>query len=215
MSCAAILASGSSGATVGMQDVCPVVTGGAYTGTVCVGMAGDVGASWVIVGHSERRHVFHESAEHTGGKIAAVLSAPPLGLVYCVGETLEEREGGDPFAVVAAQMESLFAAIPDGQDEVWDRVVVAYEPVWAIGTGKVASADQAQEIHAAIRALIADRVSQAVADKVRIIYGGSVKIGNCVDLIAPADIDGFLIGGASLTSQFIDIINATAEAAGL
>ncbi|KNC56448.1 triosephosphate isomerase [Thecamonas trahens ATCC 50062] len=209
----AVLDEHGSSAAVALQDVAIAREGGAHTGTVAADMAADLGAAWVIVGHSERRHVYGESDAHTRAKIAAVLDAD-LGLIYCVGETLEQREGGDAFGPVAAQMAALFdnPALAT-KPELWANIVVAYEPVWAIGTGKVASPEQAQEIHTQLRAAVAAATSPDIAAAVRIIYGGSVKLANCAELIAMPDIDGFLIGGASLKPEFVDIIK-TAAAAG-
>jgi len=126
-----------------------------------------------------------------------------LGLIACIGEKLEEREAGQTEAVVFHQM----AAIA-GKVTSWDKVVVAYEPVWAIGTGKTASPQQAQEVHAQLRKWLKEKVSEKVSNSVRIIYGGSVTGGNCRELAKEVDIDGFLVGGASLKAEFIEIINA-------
>eukprot|EP00475_Leptophrys_vorax_P021613 TRINITY_DN2935_c0_g2_i1.p1 TRINITY_DN2935_c0_g2~~TRINITY_DN2935_c0_g2_i1.p1 ORF type:complete len:189 (-),score=18.60 TRINITY_DN2935_c0_g2_i1:229-750(-) len=170
-----------------------------------------MGAHWVILGHSERRHILKETNEFIGQKQAYAL-AQGLGVIACVGELLEERESGHTFDVVFAQLKATADHVPS-----WDNVVIAYEPVWAIGTGKVASPEQAQEVHAAIRKWLRDNVSADVASKTRIIYGGSVSPANCATLAGEEDIDGFLVGGASLKGpDFATICNSvTSKAAAL
>jgi len=164
---------------------------GAYTGETSVAMAAEVGASTALVGHSERRHVFGETDDQTGRKVRAVL-AGGLVPVLCVGETLVERERGDTHAIVRRQVDVL-SGLPREQ---LDRVVVAYEPVWAIGTGRNATPEDAAEVHAAIRGHL--RLVGAAADRVPVLYGGSVKPGNAAELMAQSEIDGVLVGGASL-----------------
>ncbi|KAG8368164.1 hypothetical protein BUALT_Bualt15G0016600 [Buddleja alternifolia] len=168
--------------------------GGAFTGEISVEQLKDLGCKWVVLGHSERRHVIGEDDQFIGKKAAYALSEG-LGVIACIGELLEEREAGKTFDVYA---------VPS-----WDNIVVAYEPVWAIGTGKVASPEQAQEVHVAVRDWLSKNVSAEVASKTRIIYGGSVNGGNCAELAKKEDIDGFLVGGASLKGpEFATIINS-------
>ncbi|KAL7746443.1 triosephosphate isomerase [Sorochytrium milnesiophthora] len=177
---------------------------GAYTGEISPDMIKDLGAEYVILGHSERREIFKESDELVAKKTAFAL-AQGLAVIACIGEKLQERESGATFDVVARQLAPIAAAVPVAQ---WTSVVLAYEPVWAIGTGKVATPDQAQEVHAYIRDWLAKNVNKQVADATRIIYGGSVNAKNCNELAKKQDIDGFLVGGASLKPEFVDICNA-------
>ena len=178
---------------------------GAWTGEVSPQLVGDAGAAWVIVGHSERRAHFGETNEIVNNKARAVLAAG-LGAIVCVGETLAERDGGRTLAVIDDELAIGLAGI--GQSDT-PRLVIAYEPVWAIGTGRTATPAQAQEVHAHIRKRLADRFGGAVAGTIRIQYGGSVKPSNAEALIAEADIDGALVGGASLeASDFIAIVKA-------
>lgn len=183
---------------------CWVKGNGAYTGEVSADMLVDLGLPWVILGHSERRHIIGESDETTADKVAYALSKG-LSVIYCIGEKLEEREAGNTTAVCERQMQALSAKI-SGDD--WKKIVVAYEPVWAIGTGKVATPEQAQEVHESVRGWLAGNVSKEASESVRIIYGGSVNAKNCADLAGRPDIDGFLVGGASLKPEFIDIIKS-------
>lgn len=170
---------------------------GAFTGEVAPKLLKDAGCSHVIIGHSERRQYFGETdltvAKKTGAAIAAGLNA-----IVCVGETLAERESEQTFFVIETQIKGGLAGLPA---DAFARIVIAYEPVWAIGTGKTASDAQAQEVHAFIRRLIARLFGQAVADAVRILYGGSVKPDNVKGLMAQPDIDGALVGGASLKAE--------------
>jgi len=175
---------------------------GAFTGDISPAMIKDLGCEWVILGHSERRNVFGESDQLIGEKVSHALDSG-LNLIPCIGEKLEEREANKTEEVVFRQMKHIANNIKD-----WKRVVIAYEPVWAIGTGKTASPEQAQEVHAALRKWLTDNVSADVAKTTRILYGGSVTAKNCRELAAKPDIDGFLVGGASLKPEFIDIINA-------
>eukprot|EP00013_Stygamoeba_regulata_P022779 CAMPEP_0177663110 /NCGR_PEP_ID=MMETSP0447-20121125/19735_1 /TAXON_ID=0 /ORGANISM="Stygamoeba regulata, Strain BSH-02190019" /LENGTH=251 /DNA_ID=CAMNT_0019168893 /DNA_START=35 /DNA_END=790 /DNA_ORIENTATION=+ len=181
---------------------------GAFTGEVSPVQLVDAGIPWVILGHSERRNVFGESDETIGAKIAAAQAAG-LSVIGCVGELLEEREAGKTMDVVARQLAACKDCIKD-----WSKFVIAYEPVWAIGTGKTATPEVAQETHAQIRQWVADNVGADVAAAVRILYGGSVTAANCNELARKADVDGFLVGGASLKSaDFLTIIAASAEKA--
>jgi len=182
---------------------CYKVGKGAFTGETAPEMLKDLEIEWVILGHSERRHVFGESDELIGEKVKHALSVG-LNIIPCIGEKLEEREAGKTEEVLFNQMEYIVRNVTD-----WSKVVLAYEPVWAIGTGKVATPDQAQEIHEKLRNWIKEKVSADVAREVRILYGGSVNGKNCKDLAGKEDIDGFLVGGASLKPEFSDIINAS------
>lgn len=179
-------------------------TGGAYTGELSAEMIADVGASWVILGHSERRQFFGESDEGVNHKTHVALRAG-LTPIVCVGETLEEREGERTLQKIELQVRAALAGI---RVEDAPSVVIAYEPIWAIGTGKTASAEQAQAIHKAIRKIVADVFDASVADAMRILYGGSVKPANIAELIAQPDLDGALIGGASLK---VDSFSAIAK----
>jgi len=189
--------------TVAAQN-CWVKGGGAFTGEVSAEMIKDVGCDWVILGHSERRHIpeLHESDEFIADKTAYALQQG-LGVIFCIGELLEEREAGQTIAVCERQMQALAAKIND-----WSKVVIAYEPVWAIGTGKVATPEQAEEVHAALRAWLSDNVSSNVSDSTRILYGGSVSPANCDELAKKPNIDGFLVGGASLKPDFVQIVES-------
>ena len=177
---------------------------GAFTGEVSAPMLAEVGCGYVIIGHSERRALYEE----TDALIAAKFSrAQAAGLVpiLCVGETLEEREAGDTEAVVCGQLQAVVDAVGIA---AFDRAVVAYEPVWAIGTGRTASPEQAQEVHASLRKSLAQN-DKDIAESLCLLYGGSVKADNAALLFAPSDIDGGLIGGASLTADsFIAICQA-------
>lgn len=181
---------------------------GAFTGELSVSMLSDLGCDYVILGHSERRQLFGETNESVADKVAAALQHK-VTPILCVGETLDEREAGQLETVIHAQLGEVLSRV--GIDSL-TKVVVAYEPVWAIGTGKTASPEQAQEVHAMIRARLA-KDSSDVASKVQILYGGSVKPGNAADLFSQADIDGGLIGGAALDADsFIAICQAAAAA---
>ncbi|KQQ96743.1 triosephosphate isomerase [Massilia sp. Leaf139] len=187
----------------GAQDV-SVHASGAYTGEVAAAMLADFGCRYVIVGHSERRAYHGESDELVAQKALAALNAG-LTPIVCVGETLAQREAEQTNAVVGKQMAAVLELLDEGMVE---RIVVAYEPVWAIGTGKTATPAMAQEVHAQLRSQLRAR-SAAAADKVAILYGGSMKPDNAVELLAQADIDGGLIGGAALkAADFLAIIQA-------
>ena len=184
---------GDSGIALGAEDVF-YKGNGAFTGEISCDMLKDVGCSYVIIGHSERRHVIGETDEIINMKVLAALEAG-LKPIFCVGELLEERESEKTTDVVTEQVKKGLASVTAKQME---EVTVAYEPVWAIGTGKTATPEQAQEVHAMIRGLLAEMYDQAVADNTRIQYGGSAKPGNTADLMANPDVDGLLVGGASL-----------------
>ncbi|KAL3850673.1 hypothetical protein ACJIZ3_012555 [Penstemon smallii] len=176
--------------------------GGAFTGEVSADMLINLGIPWVILGHSERRLLLNESNEFVGDKVSYAL-AQGLKVIACVGETLEQRESGSTMAVVAAQTKAIAERVSN-----WSNIVLAYEPVWAIGTGKVATPSQAQEVHFNLRKWLQDNAGAEVALSTRIIYGGSVNGANCRELAAQPDVDGFLVGGASLKPEFIDIIKS-------
>lgn len=177
---------------------------GAFTGEVSAAMVKDFGLGWVLVGHSERRHLMGETLDMTVEKVLAAFSVG-LKVVLCIGETLAEREADKTMEVVIEQLGCVAKAIDEAN---WGSIVIAYEPVWAIGTGKVATPSQAQQVHAGIRQWLAETVSDSVASATRIVYGGSVKDSNCASLIAETDVDGFLVGGASLKPMFLDIIRS-------
>ncbi|RDX54354.1 triose phosphate isomerase [Polyporus arcularius HHB13444] len=184
---------------------CYVKTSGAYTGEISPAQLADAGIPYVVLGHSERRTLFHETSKLVADKTRAAIDAG-LSVILCVGETLEEREANRTKEVVEEQLKPVVEVLKEAD---WSKVVIAYEPVWAIGTGKVATSAQAQETHADIRAFLSKAVSPAVAESTRIIYGGSVNAKNCKELGGQKDVDGFLVGGASLKPEFVDIINAT------
>ena len=178
---------------------------GAYTGEVSAAMVRSTGAEYCILGHSERRAYYHEDYAILREKTQLAL-ANGLKVIFCIGEVKEEREAGKQNEVVKAQLEG---SVFNLTAEEWKNVVLAYEPVWAIGTGLTATPEQAQEIHAYIRGLVAQRYGQEVADATTILYGGSCKPGNAPELFAKPDIDGGLIGGASLkAADFKGIIDA-------
>jgi len=186
---------------VGAQN-CSAYEEGAYTGECTASMLKDCGVDWVILGHSERRTIFGETDDIVADKVKLALQAD-LKPVICVGETLQEREAGEAVAVCLRQIDAVLRQCKP--DPEW---VVAYEPVWAIGTGKTASSDDAQEMHEAIRNHLSDK-SGVVAEEIRILYGGSVKASNAGELFAKPDIDGALVGGASLQAdEFAGIITS-------
>jgi triosephosphate isomerase len=190
---------------VGAQDVCSEA-GGAFTGQVGASMLKDVGCSYVIVGHSERRRWYHEDDALVARKFAAAL-AGGLKPVLCVGETLEEREAKQTESVVSRQVDAVIAMHGVGG---FADAVLAYEPVWAIGTGRTASPEQAQQVHEFLRSRIGAHDAK-MAGRLRILYGGSVKAGNAAELFAMPDVDGGLVGGASLSAdEFRQICAAAA-----
>lgn len=195
---------GGSGITLGAQDAY-FQPNGAFTGEVSLDMLKDCGVSSVLTGHSERRHVVGETDLLVNKKTRAALDAG-LQAVLCIGETLEQRESGKTDAINEHQTRAGLEGISKDQ---LGSVIIAYEPVWAIGTGKTATPEDAQDAHAKIRELIATMYDQQAADAIRIIYGGSMKPGNAAELMAMPDIDGGLIGGASLKADdFLSIIRA-------
>ncbi|MBR1550947.1 MAG: triose-phosphate isomerase [Muribaculaceae bacterium] len=194
------------GGKVGLAaENCAAKASGAYTGEVSAAMVASTGAHYVILGHSERREYFCESNEMLKEKVDLAL-ANGLKVIFCCGESLELREAGNYADFIAAEIsESLFHLTA----EQWADIVIAYEPIWAIGTGKTATSDQAQEVHAMIRKLIAGKYGEKLADDTTILYGGSCKPSNAPELFAKPDIDGGLIGGASLkAADFMGIVTA-------
>jgi len=207
-----VLAGSPAGAgriKLGAQD-CYHQSNGAYTGEVSMSMLKDVGVAMVLVGHSERRHVIGEGDELVNHKLRAALDAG-LEVTLCVGEKIDQREANQTDAINAAQTQYGLAGV-DARSMA--RVTIAYEPVWAIGTGKTATTDDAQNAHEAIRHTLAEIFNEEIAQSVRIQYGGSVKPANALELFGQPDIDGGLIGGASLQAEdFLAIIDAAAATA--
>eukprot|EP00392_Amoebophrya_sp_AT5.2_P002072 g2077.t1 len=200
---------------------------GAFTGEITCTMMKDMGLEWTLIGHSERRHKYGETNADMALKVEKALAAG-ISVIFCIGELLEERQGGKTNEVrfllnlLSAMLlagcssfglvckEQLLAVIPKISD--WSKVVIAYEPVWAIGTGVVATPEQAQETQKACREIIAEAAGAEVAAAVRIQYGGSVTPDNCAELMACPDVDGFLVGGASLKPSFMDIVSTVEKA---
>ena len=180
---------------------------GAFTGEVSAEMLRDLYVNFVILGHSERRQLYGETNSSINEKVLAAINNN-LKPIYCIGETLEERESGKTLEVVRSQVREGLADFPASAIE---HLVLAYEPVWAIGTGKTATDEMAQEVHADIRSVLSEMFGESAASTVRILYGGSMKPENALGLLAQPDVDGGLIGGASLTSRaFLGIIDAAA-----
>lgn len=177
---------------------------GAYTGEISAAMLKDAGVTHVIIGHSERRQIFGESNEMINKKICKAISSELIPVICC-GETLEQREAGETLEFVDSQIKSAYTGVT--KEEAL-RTIVAYEPIWAIGTGKVATSEQAQEVCKAVRDCLAGIYDKDTADNIRILYGGSVNAANAAELFAMPDIDGGLVGGASLKPEFLDIIDA-------
>ena len=195
---------GKSHVKLGAQDVY-FESAGAFTGETSVLMLKEFGCSFVILGHSERRHVMGETDEIVNRKVKKALEAG-LTPILCVGEMLAERESDQTMQVIRTQIEGSLSGIESSQI---GQIVVAYEPVWAIGTGKTATPDQAQEVHADLRKILAERYNSESSNNVRTLYGGSVKPSNAADLLSQPDIDGALVGGASLAAEdFVEIINS-------
>ena len=178
---------------------------GAFTGEISVLMLKSIGVQTVILGHSERRAYFNETDALLAKKVDTAL-AHDMRIIFCFGEELKDRKAGNEKTVVESQIKNALFHLPSA---AWDQIVLAYEPVWAIGTGETASPNQAQDMHAFIRKTLADNYSEALADGVSILYGGSVKPSNAKEIFSKTDVDGGLIGGASLdAAQFTDIVNA-------
>lgn len=195
--------SGSSVA-VGSQDVY-FEANGAFTGEISTDMLKDVGSTYVLCGHSERRHVLGETDSLVNQKLKATLDAGLLPIL-CIGELLEQRDADETESVCEVQLKEGLAGVTAGQ---MASVTIAYEPVWAIGTGRTASPEQAQEVHAFVRKVLADLYDEKIAQATRIQYGGSAKPGNAAELMGQPDVDGLLVGGASLkVDDFVAIINA-------
>ncbi|MEX2381176.1 MAG: triose-phosphate isomerase [Opitutales bacterium] len=197
----------SSTIKLGAQNMHPEESG-AYTGEISAEMLRHLFATYVILGHSERRTHFEESDAFINAKVKAALYHR-LKPILCIGETLEQRENNQTLAVVEGQLTGGLAGV---EADDGDSVVIAYEPVWAIGTGKTAQPEQAQEVHAQIRSIVKDLFNENVASRLRILYGGSMKPANAEELLAQPDIDGGLIGGASLEARsFIQLVQAAAK----
>jgi triosephosphate isomerase (TIM) len=182
---------------------------GAFTGEISVAMVQDLGCQYAILGHSERRQFLGETDDQINRKLLVVLAAVGLTPIVCVGERLEQRETGQTLDVIRRQIEGSLAGL---SAEQMGRVVVAYEPVWAIGTGRTATPEQAEEVHLALRTILQERYNREVAESVRIQYGGSVKADNARKLLAQPNIDGALVGGASLKAgEFMGIVAAVSQ----
>lgn len=198
---------GSSAIKIGVQNMSKTKEG-AFTGEVTAGQIKDIGLDWVMIGHSERRSLYGETDDDCATKVAMALEKG-LMCMFCIGEQLSERQAGTTDDVCQTQLKAVIPKITD-----WSKIVIAYEPVWAIGTGVVATPMQAQQTHYQIRAYLREQCGSAVADSVRILYGGSVSPGNCKALGALPDVDGFLVGGASLKPDFTTVIDAAQTAYG-
>ncbi len=179
---------------------------GAYTGEISAAMLLDIGCQYVILGHSERRHVFGETDEGINKKVKVALEVG-LTPIVCVGETLPQRESGDTMSVIRRQFDGSLAGLSDADMK---KIVIAYEPVWAIGTGRTATPQQAEEVHLALRKILESCYNNKIAETVRIQYGGSVKADNAAELLGQSNIDGALVGGASLkVDSFMGIIDGS------
>ena len=200
----AVTLTADSGIEVAAQNM-HEATSGAYTGEVSPAMLSSVGIQTVILGHSERRAYFGENDATLAKKVSNALDHD-MDVVFCFGEELEDRKSDKHFSVVKSQIANALFALPAA---AWSKIVLAYEPVWAIGTGETASPEQAQEMHAFIRGLVRDQYDAALADDVSILYGGSVKPGNAQEIFSKQDVDGGLIGGAALSAaDFTTIIKS-------
>jgi len=178
---------------------------GAFTGEISVSMLQDFGCQYVILGHSERRHILGETDDDINKKVQAVLKAG-LTPIVCVGELLEQREAGKTSQIIREQFDGSLAGL---SDEDMAKIVIAYEPVWAIGTGKVATPEQAEDVHLDLRKMLANRYNGELSENIRILYGGSVKASNSKELLAQPNIDGALVGGASLkVDDFLGIVSS-------
>jgi triosephosphate isomerase len=202
----AVAAATQSGIHIGAQNLASIAAPGAYTGEVAGFMLSDIGCQYVIVGHSERRALYGETNDVVAQKTKVALDSGLTPLI-CVGETLEQREAGQAELVIAAQLDAVSAVI--GVDG-WEQSIVAYEPVWAIGTGRTASPEQAQEIHAFIRSRLA-ALDINMAASMKVLYGGSVKPDNAALIFSQSDVDGGLIGGAALNADDFSRIYACAQ----
>lgn len=192
---------------VSVQNIWDAEKQGAYTGELTADIVKDFGLNWAIIGHSERRSkVAKESNELLFSKTKVGLSKG-LKIIFCIGESLAQRQAGETLDVCKDHLQALVSGL---EKDDWENVVVAYEPVWAIGTGETATPEQAEEVHASLRTWLSDKLGGDIANALRIIYGGSVKPANSSSLISKPNIDGFLVGGCSLKADFIEIINSTA-----
>lgn len=201
---------GESNIQLGAQNMHHEISG-AYTGEISAAMLRQLYVTYVILGHSERRQYFGETDEFINKKVIAALGNN-LRPILCVGETIEEREAGKVLEVITTQTQGGLADVDKADAE---DIVIAYEPVWAIGTGKTATPEMAQEVHASIREILCDRFGKDTGSKIRILYGGSMKPGNAEELLAQQDIDGGLIGGASLEAKsFVKIVQAAEKQLG-
>ena len=197
-----------SAVKLGAQNLYPKASG-AYTGEISAEMLRAVFAKYVILGHSERREYFSESDGFVNEKVRFALESN-LNPILCIGETLEQREAGETLSVVKTQ---LLGGLEGVSADDMSKVVIAYEPVWAIGTGKTATPEMAQEVHGSIRSLLEEKYGAGISDRVRVLYGGSMKPANAQELLAQKDIDGGLIGGAALEGKsFCDLIAAARDA---
>jgi len=193
-----------SNVRVAGQDCSTETEAGAHTGEILASMLRDVGARYVIVGHSERRQFYGETDAQVNRKTSAAIGSG-LNVIMCVGETLDQREQGSAESVVSQQLTAGLSGLTASN---LDRIIIAYEPVWAIGTGRTATPEQAQEMHAFIRRVFAEGQSKQAGEALRILYGGSVKPDNIAGLMSQPDIDGALVGGASLKAEsFAEIVN--------
>lgn len=191
----------SNGIHISAQN-CSAFEDGAFTGEISASQLVDFGLKWVILGHSERRHILGESNRFVADKVKKA-DDYGLNIIACIGEKLDERQSGNTMTVCESQLNAIREEVED-----WSNIVIAYEPVWAIGTGVTATSEQAQEVHENVRSWLAKSVSKEAAAKTRILYGGSVSDANAAELIKNKDIDGFLVGGASLKPAFSTIIKA-------
>jgi len=194
------------GFNLGAQNFYPAESG-AFTGEISASMIKDAGASYVLIGHSERRAIFGETNEFINEKVKFALKEDLIP-IFCVGETLEEREKNITFEVISEQIKIGFKEV---SEEDAKKVIIAYEPVWAIGTGKTATSEQAEEVCLQLRKLISELYSKEASETVRILYGGSVNMKNAKELFSMPNIDGGLVGGASLTAEFSEVIKGAAK----
>lgn len=196
-----------SSVSIGAQN-CSSVGSGAFTGEVSVSMLKDFGIEWVILGHSERRNIFGETDEMIAAKVKIALNSG-MKVILCIGELENQRESGETESILEGQLEKCLDSLRELNPSDWDRLVIAYEPVWAIGTGKVATPQVAQQTHRHIRQHLTKSINPEQAAALRIIYGGSVSSGSAAELAKQDDIDGFLVGGASLKiEEFTKIIKS-------
>jgi len=187
--------------SVGCQNVSKHQEG-AFTGEITSNQVAAAGYEWTIIGHSERRHKYGETDAELQEKVKLAQTAG-LKVMYCIGELLDDRQAGNTGKVIKEHVSALIPAVTD-----WSRIVIAYEPVWAIGTGVVATPEQADEAHKMVREILSEQVSPEVAENIRIQYGGSVTPENCKQLMALPNVDGFLVGGAALKPSFVEIIKS-------